>query len=192
MKNIILMLLVAFLILTPSISLFASEEHDHDHDETEHHEESAKPVNEKHEKDNHQEHQEKHDDHEDSHGHGHEENERIGEGKGIVEYNEKEGFRLSPEATKNFSLKTQTLFGKGPWTLPLSAVLYSGEEVNLYRLREGHVKRIDFKIQRKTKETLVVSSSDLTVGDQVAIDGVGFLRIAELAATGQTPDGHAH
>jgi len=185
MKKIIVMLLAAFLILTPTTSLDASEEHDHDHDETEHSEESAKPVNEKHEKDNHQ-------DHEDSHGHGHEENERIGEGKGIVEYNEKEGFRLSPEATKNFSLKTQTLLGKGPWTLPLSAVLYSGEEVNLYRLREGHVKRIDFKIQRKNKESLVVSSSDLSAGDQVAIDGVGFLRIAELAATGQTPDGHAH
>lgn len=127
--------------------------------------------------------------------HGHEEAEEgsnVGPDKGILEANEEEGIKLSPEALKNFEIKTTRLAGLGPWTLPSSARLLSGEESNLYRLRNGSFKRIDFILVKKTPEQIIVNSNELKPGDEVVTGGIGFLRIAELTAFGGAPEGHSH
>lgn len=105
---------------------------------------------------------------------------------------ERNGFKLSPEALKNFELKTHKLLGDGPWSIPKSARLYSSEEVNLFRLRSGFFKRIDFQIIRLTQTEIVVDSDDMREGDEIVLSGLGFLRIAELAATGGVSHGHSH
>jgi hypothetical protein len=105
---------------------------------------------------------------------------------------EEDGFRLAPEALKNFEVKTKKLSTAGPWSLPQKAQLFSGEEVNLYRLRNGFFKRIDFNLIRHDNGTISVNSPDLKVGDEIAVHGIGFLRMAELAAFGGTPEGHSH
>ena len=82
---------------------------------------------------------------------------------------------------------------KGPsMTLPKEAVFRGLSEVNIYRLRQGHYKRIDFKTLEKTKSTIKLSSGDLAPGDQIVVDGIGFLRIAEIAASGGISDSHSH
>lgn len=148
---------------------------------------------------------------EDSHGHekGHEEGEeahdhggeeegheeggsRVGPDKGILEASEANGIKLSPEAIKNFELETKALAGSGPWTLPSSARLLAGEEVNLFRVREGFYKRIDFALIKKNGDEISVSSKDLKSGDSIVISGIGFLRIAEITAFGGAPEGHSH
>jgi len=156
---------------------------------------------------NHKEHasaknEEKHDDHEksekeenhaDHQEKGHEEeNSNVGTDKGIVKADEEQGFILSPEASKNFEIKTIKLHGVGPWTVPVSARMLSKEEVNLYRIRNGFIKRIDFKLISKNGSSIKIISSDLISGDEVITNGVGFVRIAELTAFGGAPEGHSH
>ncbi len=142
----------------------------------------------------HGEHAEESHDHGKEHGeHGEEEaRPSVGPEKGILEANEHDGFKLSPEAIKNFELKVEMLNGSGPWPLPTTALLLSGEERNIYRLREGFYKRIDFTSGPGSAEKMIVQSKDLKPGDEVVIRGLGFLRIAELAAFGGAPEGHSH
>lgn len=102
------------------------------------------------------------------------------------------GFQLSPEALKNFGIRTVNVQGAGPWTISSRSVVYSGEEINLYRLRDGFFKRIDFTTVRKSKNEITVTSKDLSSGDQIVLEGLGFLRVAELAAFGGVEHGHSH
>lgn len=134
--------------------------------------------------------------HAEAEGHDHEEGEEeggsVGPEKGITEFNERQGFKLSAEALKNFDLKFTKLRGDGPWVLPKSAVVHSGEETNLFRKRNDFFKRIDFQMIKNSGNELTVDSDDLREGDEVVIAGLGFLRIAELAATGGVAHGHSH
>lgn len=115
----------------------------------------------------------------------------VGPDKGIVELNERLGFKLSQEATKNFSLKSLYLKGDGPWEIPHAAVLTSGEEVNIYRKRSGFIKRIDFQtIRNNSPKNLVIDSDDLREGDEVITEGVAFVRIAELSLAGGLSHSH--
>jgi hypothetical protein len=101
-------------------------------------------------------------------------------------------FQLSPEAVKNFELKTWKLQGRGPWPVSNRAIVHSGEETNLYRLRDGFFKRVDFQIVKKSDDRLFVASKDLREGDEIVVSGLGFLRIVELAAFGGVSESHSH
>ncbi len=132
-------------------------------------------------------------------GHVHDEHEEDGEQaasvgpeKGITEVSERDGFKLSEQALKNFDLSFIKLNGNGPWNLPKTAVVHSGEEVNVFRRRSGFFKRIDFQILKRQDRTFLIDSDDLREGDEVVTQGLGFLRIAELAATGDVAHGHSH
>jgi hypothetical protein len=116
----------------------------------------------------------------------------VGPEKGILSADEHEGFKLSPEAIKSFELQHQKLNGPSPWKLPRTALLLAGEERNIYRVREGNYKRIDFKVLKDAPDSMTIESSDLKTGDEVVIKGLGFLRIAELSAFGGAPEGHSH
>ena len=132
----------------------------------------------------------------DGHDHGEGEEEEggssVGPEKGITEFSERNGFKLSAEALKNFDLKYLKLNGDGPWALPKAALVHSGEETNLFRKRNGFFKRIDFQTTKNAGNQLTVDSDDLREGDEVVVVGLGFLRIAELAATGGVAHGHSH
>jgi len=128
-------------------------------------------------------------------GEGHEGEEQsasVGPEKGITEAHEDEGFKLSTEAIRNFEIETKKIVNSPPWLLPVSARLVSGEEINIYRLRQGFYKRIDFTLVSKLGENMNIKSDDLKAGDEVVIHGVGLLRAAELVAFGGEPEGHGH
>lgn len=131
---------------------------------------------------------------ESGHDHGEEEESpgNVGPDKGITESSEKNGFKLSAEALKNFSLQFVPLSGDGPWTISREAVVHSGEEINVFRRRAGFFKRVDFQSIRKTDKDVTIDSDDLREGDEVVVAGLGFLRIAELAASGGVAHGHSH
>lgn len=159
--------------------------HDHNGDEKSHHNEldEGEHKAEKHE-------------HKEGAKHEHEEAgeegpKNVGPNKGITSYDEEKGFTLSEEAKKNFSLETQVLRGLGPWRVPASALLLTGEEKNVYRLRDGAFKRIDIKVGKNEAGQVAVNSEDLRNGDSVIIRGVGFIRIAEVdVVSGES--GHHH
>ncbi len=127
------------------------------------------------------------------HEHAHDEGgASVGPEKGILAASEEEGIQLSPEATKNFELQFAKLEGSGPWNIPESAHLFAGEEVNLFRFRNGFYKRVDFNVVNRSGSRITVTSNELKPGDAIVIQGIGFLRIAEISAFGGTPEGHSH
>lgn len=131
--------------------------------------------------------------HEGEEGHGHEEEAgNVGPEKGIIEVSERYGFKLSPEALKNFELQFAKLNGDGPWTINPTAIVHAGEEVNVFRRRNGFFKRVDFETAKKGEKTMAIDSDDLREGDEIVISGLGFLRIAELASSGGIAHGHSH
>lgn len=105
---------------------------------------------------------------------------------------ESQGFKLSPEAFKNFGIQLKAAEPGAAMTLPKKAIFFGLQERNLFRYRDGYFKRIDFKTLSKTKTDYTVSSQDFKSGDQIAVEGLGFLRIAELAAFGGVAEGHSH
>lgn len=181
MKRILLALYLSFFPLIPSA--FAAEKdshseegHNHEAEDDHKHDESEEAGEHAGEGD----------------GHGHEENENIGPGKGIVSASEKVGIQISPEAEKNFEIQKVNVTNPNQLELPKSAIVTAGIEVNLYRFREGHYKRVDFEFISKSDKTVVVKSQDLKSGDQIVVRGMGLLRIAEIAAFGGAPEGHSH
>lgn len=128
------------------------------------------------------------------HGEGEEEEEggKVGPDKGITEANEKLGFKLSAEALKNFELKSMKLTGDGPWRIPRSAIVRTGDETNLYRQRDGFFKRIDFQAIKQEGNQVLVDSDQMRENDEIISAGIGFLRVAELAAFGGVAAGHSH
>jgi hypothetical protein len=115
----------------------------------------------------------------------------VGPDKGIISFDEHEGFVLSKEALANFDIKSVSVKGKEPWSLPTSALLLTGDEKNMYRLRGNTFKRIDIQIVRKDSNIVQIKSKDLQTGDSIVIQGVGFLRVAELDVT-SGESGHSH
>lgn len=182
MKHLVLPLLIA--ISFKSHFALASGDHDHQKTEKTPHKNEAVEAKERAENESHS----------DGGKDAHEEqgNESVGPDKGIVEADEHTGFKLSPEALKNFEIRSVKLDNSRAWTLPTSCVVRSGNEVNLFRLRNGFFKRIDFQEIRKSTNQIVVASPDLSAGDEVVVAGLGFLRIAELSAFGGLAEGHSH
>lgn len=176
MNYSILLFVAASLALTFNFTSSRAES-EHSHDEHEHEAQDS----------------EKGHTHEESDGHGHQGGgDNVGPDKGILEASGEDGIKLSKEAISNFDIKAQKLSGQGPWSIPISARLQSGEEINIYRVRGDFYKRIDFVTITKSETILTVRGPELKDGDQIVVKGVGFLRIAELAAFGGAPEGHSH
>lgn len=161
-------------------------------------------AEEDHEGDEHEHGEDKHGGHdqsEDSHGHGeadgheehgeHEESAQVGPGKGILEASESEGIKLSPEAEKNFELARIKVSGGGI-EIPKRAIVRAVAEVNVYRYRNGFYKRVDFAEVNRSADKIAIRSREIKPGDEIAIQGLGFLRLAEIAAFGGAPEGHSH
>lgn len=182
------MKLIRFAILLSLIfnlnTAIASENHDKN--------EEAHSTEKGHEegKDDHDDHGEgeKHADHDEAG----EENPQVGADKGIVEANKEKGFKLSPEAEKNFSIKKFKVVKPQNIEIPKAALVTSGVEINLYRLRDGFYKRIDFTTVTTKVNTLIINSKDLAQNDDIALSGLGFLRISEISAFEGAPEGHSH
>lgn len=163
-----------------------ADDHDHDHKEE---------VHKHSEESGHSEEEKSHEDskgaHTDEDEQGHEESSQVGPDKGILEASENLGIRLSPEAEKNFEIariKIATL----PIQIPVKAVVSALNERNIYRYRNGFYKRIDFDTDKKSNGSLLIHSRSLKIGDEVVIQGLGFLRVSEIAAFGGAPEGHSH
>ena len=139
-----------------------------------------------------------HEENEESHEHGksdehgeHEESAQVGPDKGILEASESEGFKLSPEAEKNFGLSRVKVSSESI-ELPKSAIVTAVAEVNVFRYRKGFYKRVDFSEVNRSQDKVRIRSKDIKPGDEIVVHGLGFLRIAEIAAFGGAPEGHSH
>lgn len=164
---------------------------------------SLSDDHQKNEEETHAEKEKDHDDHDkkeeahEEHGGDHDEKEpeeapeNVGPTKGVVSYSEKEGFKLSVEATKLFGITFLTLSGPSPWDVPNSAIVYVGDDKSIYKSNNGALKRLDITIVRKNKSTSTITANKLTSGDQILITGTSFVRTAEIDLT-SGDSGHGH
>ena len=110
-------------------------------------------------------------------GHGGGEAEiEIGADKGVLEVTKDKAFRLSPEALKNFEIKSVAATSDSI-ALPKEAIVHSLKHAQIFRLREGLLKAIPFKTQSKNDRTWTIQSPELRAKDEVVTRGVGFLRM---------------
>lgn len=118
----------------------------------------------------------------------------VGPDKGVTEVAKDKSFKLSPEATKNFGLKTIP-FAVGSIAVPKESIVRTLKEAQIFRLRDGFLKSVDFKVVTKGDRTLTIQSTELQAKDEIVVSGVGFLRIisAQLGeAEEEGEDEHGH
>ncbi|OYZ19216.1 MAG: hypothetical protein B7Y39_12495 [Bdellovibrio sp. 28-41-41] len=108
---------------------------------------------------------------------------RAGPNMAAQEANLKDGFKLSDKAKEVIGVKTKSL-GSKPFSIPNTALVYYGDKVGVYRLRNGWFKLIEIQKNNKVSGTSSISSSDLSESDQVAIEGVALLRVSEMDVFG--------
>lgn len=180
--NLLKIILGTFTLLCLSLT-FAEEGHDHNKKENQHKDGSK-----------HDDHKDgdKHDDHKD--GEKHEEHgggKAVGEGKAIVEVDEKKGFKLSKEAIKSLNVKLQNVEGD-QFFITKATLVASKSEKGVYRFRSGFFKLLPAKILKEEKNGYEVKVEGVDFGDQIVINGVGLLRVTDIYSTDKAEYGHAH
>ncbi len=144
---------------------------------------------------------EKHDDHDDHDDHeakgGHEGHgdhgggKAIGKGKAIVEVDEKKGFKLSKEALKSLKIRLQNVEGD-QFHIAKTTLVASKDLKGVYRFRAGFFKLLTVKILKEEKGGYEVKVKGVDFGDQIVINGLGLLRVADIYSTDKAEYGHSH
>lgn len=115
----------------------------------------------------------------------------VGPNKAITEADHEKGFKLSPEATKTLAIKSApaTHLTSGGGIVPKSALAFFQGEVGVYRLRDGWYKLVEVTLTPKTSS---IKTNEFKANDQIVVEGVPLLRIADLDASGGNEEGHGH
>lgn len=186
------------------------EEHDHDHEEPDNkkkddHDEDSEHGHEG--KDDHgkDEHKGEHKEHSEESGHhdDHEEKSaKFGPGKAILAVrDEGKSFKLSDESAQFLELKFSSpkavqLTGieknSVAFEVPFSSLVFFQTEKGIYIREDGWIELVHVKIIKRNRDIAIVQSKGLSLNREIAIHGVAFLRAAELEASGQGGEGHAH
>lgn len=143
---------------------------------------------------NHHEDKEKHTEGEDEHEHGHEEEEgasRAGPNKALLAISEKHGIQLSDKAKKRLGLTYYSLTNSEVFSISNQALVFSRGRVGVYRLREGWFKFVEVQKKQSDASKVSVQSPQLQAGDQIVVQGVALLRVADLDAFSEEV-GHGH
>lgn len=98
------------------------------------------------------------------------------------------GFAISPEAMKTFQVQNLILKGSEPWSIPASALVLSRQEKIIYLFKNGFFQKIPVNIIGRFKSTATIESPDLKNGMEIAVMGVEFLRITDVALSTQIPE----
>lgn len=154
-----------------------------------HEKESAEKHHEHDEKSEGHSADEKHDDHGESEEHG-EERELPA---GITSYDEHEGFSLSPEALKNFEIRTgSTPIQKLEIGLPTSAIVKSLRDTSVFIKVGNKFRPFSVDVTNYTKDTTLVRLKSLPSGALVVLTGVNFLKTIQLSLEEDPSEGHGH
>ena len=208
--NLFKLILSATLILTFNSTSFAKDDHkDHDHskhdkkkshkshddhgdhDGHDHKEGESKEEHSKHDGHDHgdeHKHGEGHDDHS-SHGHGG--GKAVGKNKAITEVDEKKGFKLSKEAIKTLKLKLQTVDGES-FKISKKTLVAFKKSKGVYRFRAGFFKLLPASINKEHSDGYMITAKGVDFGDQIVVDGVSLLRVADVYSTDKSEYGHSH
>ncbi|MBL7664291.1 MAG: hypothetical protein JNM93_04110 [Bacteriovoracaceae bacterium] len=106
--------------------------------------------------------------------------------------NEDGSFRLKDESIKTLGIDFSKLSSVGPWSIPLESIVKIKFTKGVYRRYEGAITFVLVNIIKYEKDRVLVSSPDLEQGDEVAIKGTSYLRLAEADLKSDTVDNCSH
>lgn len=101
-------------------------------------------------------------------------------------------FIVSEKSLNHLGVKFQRLEGIGPWSIPESALVRIKLTLGVYRRFQGELTYVIVKTKMIKKGEVIIQSEDLETGDEVAISGAKFLRMAETDLNSETVDNCAH
>mgnify|MGYP001181105651 CR=1 FL=1 len=129
---------------------------------------------------------------EDEHGHGHGGGGKaVGEGKAIVEISEEKGFKLSKEAIKTLELKLLNV-DSDEFLIEKTTLVTSKKLKGVYRFRGGFFKLLPVELKKEVDGKYLVKVKGVDFGDQIVINGVGLLRVADVYSTDKAEYSHSH
>jgi hypothetical protein len=114
------------------------------------------------------------------------------EEKAVKNFVKGEGFELSAKAQKKMGISFLALKGKGPWKVPEEAVVNIKFSQGVYRRYENLITFVLVNSSRADDRSVWIESVDLQDGDEVAVEGMEFLRIVEADLNSETTDSCAH
>jgi len=111
---------------------------------------------------------------------------KVGSDMAVTQADSKLGFKLAESAKKRMGVQTQKVIGKGSFSVPSQALVFTRNEVGIYRKREDWFKFISVVIVSKSKSDSKIQSNDLSDSDEVAIAGTGILRVSDIETSSQS------
>ncbi len=104
--------------------------------------------------------------------------------KAVLETSKEYGFRLSEIAVKTIGVNSIQVPEGSSVKIPESALVYSLDQIGVYRLRNQWFKFVNVKVLNQADESLISSKELVSHTDQIVINGSGLLRAAEMEAFG--------
>ena len=89
---------------------------------------------------------------------------RTGPTKAVLAASNEHGMKLSEKALRRLGIQTTRLAGAGPYRVSTKALIYSKEEVGIYRLRDGWYKHIYVEVSGKERGSAAIGARDLKAG----------------------------
>lgn len=136
--------------------------------------------------------EDKHEQDEDHHEHdGEAGSKAIGKNKAIISVDDVKGFQLSKEAIQTLKLKLQTVNGSELLITKNTLVTSKGTK-GIYRFRAGFFKFLPVVLKKEDKGMYFITVKELGFGDQIVVDGVDLLRVADVYSQDKSEYGHSH
>ncbi len=117
---------------------------------------------------------------------------RFGPRLAVTAFDKEEGFQLSEKATQHLRVSFRQISGSGPWVVPKEALIHIKQSTGIYRRYNKWITFVIVKVISRDGSQAKISSADLESGDEVAIKGGQFLRLAEADLNSNTVDGCAN
>ncbi len=117
---------------------------------------------------------------------------RFGPGKAIEAFSKEEGFKMSPKAMTALGVRFDSVRGAGPWRISKSALIRIKQSTGVYRRFDGWISMVLVKVVSQEKDSVLITSTDIESNDEIAAEGIQFLRMTDADLNAGTVDTCAH
>lgn len=101
-------------------------------------------------------------------------------------------FKVTEKSLKHLGVHFKSLSGNGPWLIPSESLVRIKLTEGVYRRFDGEITYVIVKKNLQKNNQVLITSEDIEAGDEVAISGSQFLRMAETDLNSETVDNCAH
>ncbi len=106
--------------------------------------------------------------------------------------NDDGSFKLPEKSLNILGVKFSKLDSPGPWKVLKSSLTNIKFTKGVYRRYEGDIAFVIVNVVKDMGNEILISSSDLEVGDEIAIEGTTYLRLTEADLNSDTVDACSH